>query len=404
MISLSRSYKKLLSSVVSVSASSATSAGLMALVSIWIIRNTASDEFAIYTLGLAVCYISYRVYTVPVAHIYLIETNRRSAQANIRAVFGAAIASTAVISSGVALFLFGLSDITLGIIALSIALSAFDVLRSGFQYAQRFHAYGSADICRAAIFVVGVLSLSMRDTLTAEHIIKVQAASTALAATAMWRGATSGEAPNRFITAAYSAFGQSLSPAYAHLFSYFALIALLGQVEIFILKAFSSGFELATYGAALRFYQVLILVLGAVMAVLMPTIQQAGSAAQIKEVYSGHIRLSLVFAVICFHVSVSAERWLPYLGAEKYPDSPLVFMILTASAMTSFLCAPFVSHCMKQREFRFLTGAAVASLAASIAIGIIAIPMLGSLGAALCLFVGNATLTVRLFLRSWKTI
>lgn len=402
MIAPSVSYQRILSSVISVFASSATAAGLMALASIWIIQNTNAEAFAAYTLGLSACYFSYRVFTIPIIHIYLIEDDRRSAQASIWSILTAAIASSAVISSIVSIFLFGPTHLAWAVITLSVAFSAFDILRGALQYAHRFHAYGFVDIGRAAVFTVGVLSLSFEDALTAEHIIMAQAAATVLATTIMWRGATMGESPNRTIRTIFSALSQTLSPAYANLFSYFMLIALLGQIEVFFLNALSDTFELATYGAALRFYQILVLVLGAVMAVFLPIIQQVESTSQLKEIYSGHIRLSLLFSVICFHVAMAGEQWLPYMGAARYPDSPIVFMILSASAMTSFLCAPFVSHCMKLRDFRFLTCAAATSLTASIAIGIIAVPILGAPGAAFCLFIGNATLTIRLFLRSWK--
>jgi O-antigen/teichoic acid export membrane protein len=101
---------------------------------------------------------------------------------------------------------------------------------------------------------------------------------------------------------------------------------------------------------------------------------------------------------------MTSHKWLPILDGGKYPESATVFQVLAASSALSFLCAPFVSHSMRERDFRFLMSAAILSVALATISGALFISSMGASGAAFCMFLGNAALTISIFLRSYRQL
>lgn len=395
---------RVLTAAFSVLLGNSVAAGLMALANILLLRGMDASQFAGYTIALSIALMSYRAFTVPICHAFLIEKGPDSPQLNLATVGLASVVVSVALATSIS-SVASHSTITVGAIALlSASLAAFEVIRTGHQKEHRFRTYGLADVLRTAFFLLATCVLWHWHSLTASAVLVIQSVAALIAA-----GFLCWTAPQIPIWAAsyrnmQFVFKMACSYPYGYLFVYFAFGALLGQIEFLLLGALSNQTQIATYGAGYRIYQILALALGSVLSVLLPVTQRANSTAEVVQIFNQHIKHALVFAVICLHMAMTSPTWLPAFDGGKYPEGSTVFRILSASAALSFLCSPFVSHIMRERDFRFLATRVVLSVSAAALAGVLLVPPLGALGASLCMFLGNAALNGSIFLRSFRQL
>jgi O-antigen/teichoic acid export membrane protein len=174
-----------------------------------------------------------------------------------------------------------------------------------------------------------------------------------------------------------------VSGEYTPLFAYFAIVAIFSQVDIFMLKLVASSTDLASYGAAFRYYALLSLALGAVHAVLLPAIQRAASLEQLSALFAQHMRLLLAFGPAVLVTAWLAQWVLPWIDRGRYPDAVPAFQVLAVSSIISFAFSPHVNLLLKYERFWFLLVVIALALASAVVLHALLIPRYGAVGAAL---------------------
>jgi O-antigen/teichoic acid export membrane protein len=189
---------------------------------------------------------------------------------------------------------------------------------------------------------------------------------------------------------------------YRYLFGYFVLVALFVQVDVFMLKAIGVEIDLATYGAAFRYYALVSLGLGAVHVVLLPLIQKVRSRGELEGIFARHLRMVLVFGVAVLFCAWVSKWIIPWVDKGKYPDAVLVFRILAISAIISFAFSPHANLIFRFEDFKFLFTLICISLALSVGLNYFFIPILGAIGSAIASLIAYCCINGTIYVRARK--
>ncbi len=371
---------------------------VLGLVSLALIRFMPVEQFAAFTLAVSVATLAAQTLSGGFNRIYVVGYETLSLAGRADAFLGFQLALVAVVvvaGSAAAPALDGLYPAAVAL-ALGIVLSEF--AKTYYQRELRFGRYSAIEVGRAAgqALGVGLLIAVYRDSLAAAPVIWIQAAALAmafvatLASVVRWRSV--------FDPAAVARIARTvLLGPYGYLLAYFAVLAAFSQIDVLMVKALASEHTLATYGSALRYYGLLSLALGAVHAVLLPAIQRAATAEDLRRLYREHFRLVLLFAPAVALAAWLAGWVLPWVDGGRYPDAVTAFRVLSASAVVSFAFSPHVNLLLKRGRFRFLFGLIVAASAVAVVANLALIPPFGAAGAAFATAIASACVTVPIF-------
>jgi len=189
---------------------------------------------------------------------------------------------------------------------------------------------------------------------------------------------------------------------YKYLFGYYFLLTLFSQSDIFMLRTLADDNTLATYGSAFRYYNLILLSLGAVHAVLLPTIQRVENIQELNDIIKMVNKLLLIFVPVVLGGAWASQWIIPWIDHGKYPNAILVFRILSISAILSFAFSPHVNLILRFEEFKFLLLLVCVSLFLDIIFNVILIPRLGAAGAAISNLIAFGFLNGAIFWRSLK--
>jgi O-antigen/teichoic acid export membrane protein len=285
------------------------------------------------------------------------------------------------------------------VVVLAICLSEYS--KTVFQQSLQFRQFSTIEVSRSALFLVAVLVLVAwrGEGITAGAVLLLQAASLVLVfVAASGRGSllAGGVPVARVLKVALAIVRQG----YRYLFGYFALIALLTHMDVFMLQGLSTTGEVAAYGAGFRFYALLSLALAAVHAVLLPMMQRVSSTEEQEGILARHFRMVAVFVPVVAVGAVAAGWLIPFVDGGRYPAAVTVFRILAVSAMVSFAFSPYVNILMRFEDFRFLLGLVTGALGGHAAASLVLIPRYGAVGAAVTTLLVFAFLNASIFARA----
>lgn len=374
---------------------------MLGAAAIVLIRYTPEQEYATYTFALALATLFSQTITSTFNRIYIIGYGEFQARH--------------ALSSFLWLQIWGIAALSLALIPLALQLGAAyffaaclaaasclsEYCKTGLQQAQRFFSYSMAELGRAAVTAGGVLVLVLiyGHSVPAEGILLAQAVTVGVLFLVLFHRTIDIAGIFRIRSAARLA-ATIARGEYKWLLGYFLVLALFGQVDVFMLKALSSSSELAGYGAAFRYYSLLSLALAAVHAVLLPVIRQLNSMEELRLVTAKHRLLTLAFIPLVFLLGWIAQWLLPWIDLGKYPQSVDVFRVLCASAVVSFAFSPHVNIVMRYQRFRFLSGLIIFSLTVAVLLNFFLIPELGAVGAAMATLAASASFNVPIFFLS----
>jgi O-antigen/teichoic acid export membrane protein len=160
----------------------------------------------------------------------------------------------------------------------------------------------------------------------------------------------------------------------------------LAYIDVFVIAAILSPIEVATFGAAQRYYN---LVLGAVppmLAVLRVRTSQRdivdSERAQREMLLSWAKRAVLPAAALLAAAAALAPYLVPLLDRGRYPLSIPVFQLMLVGAFATYLALPGDNLLMSQRHFRTLAVTLVVALVGKAAVDLVAGSLLGIVGVA----------------------
>jgi O-antigen/teichoic acid export membrane protein len=370
-------------------------------VSIALIRFMPVGEYAGLTLAVSAAGLAAQVVSAGVNRIYIVGFDRHALAGKVETLLAlqlagiAAVAFVALPFSGAFGGLYPVAAVLAGAMAIS------DFSKTYYQRELRFARYSIIEIGRTAAqgaAIAGVL-LVYRENLGAAPVLWAQAAALALAfcvalyPVLRWR---------RFADmSSMTALVRNVAAGpYALLFVYFSLIAIFSQVDVVLVRWLADDQVLASYGAALRYYGLLSLALGAVHAVLLPAIQQARSNEELDSLYSQHFRLVLAFAPVVVAAGVAAGWVMPWVDHGRYPDSVAAFRVLVFSTIVSFAFSPHVNLLMKLERFRFLVVLVALALGVNVVLLLLLVPRYGAIGASVGMMTAAACVTIPIYFES----
>lgn len=159
-------------------------------------------------------------------------------------------------------------------------------------------------------------------------------------------------------------------------------IVCIARAPVFLLGALAGEHELGLFAAAQRYAMVATIVSGALSTVLAPRAAAVRTAAQADAYLRGGLPLAAAFVAPIAALALIADVLLPaLLGADFAPAAPAARTMLGGFVLGTAV-GPIAATFPALGAARVLACTHVAQLALVIAIGAIAIPSHGVLGAA----------------------
>lgn len=167
-----------------------------------------------------------------------------------------------------------------------------------------------------------------------------------------------------------------------YIFIYAALIAILMQIDVLSLKTWSTDYYVSAYSSALKYYNIMLMLLNTVNSVLLPKVTAEDDYKKIRKIYYQQDMLAVVLFIVILVAVIIAPIILPIIDGGKYPDSIVVFRILCFSAFVSFIGSPYNSVLIKEKKYVNICTRIVISILIAIVGNYIFIPISGIKGTA----------------------
>lgn len=370
-------------------------------VTIALIRFMPTDEYATLTFAVSGAGLAAQMFSAGFNRIYIVGFERYSLGSKLEAVLALQLLGVVALAIVAAPLAGAFRGVYLAAVVLAGAIVLSEFSKTYYQRELRFARYSGIEVARTAAqgtAIVGLL-LVYGDGLEAAAVLWAQSAAlvfafgAALGPVVRWRRLA--DYPSAGALARAVAAGP-----YPLLFAYFSVIAVFSQADVMLVRWLADDRVLASYGAALRYYGVLSLALGAVHAVLLPTVQHTPHAAQLEKLFRQHLRLVLIFTPLVVLVIAAAGWFMPWVDLGRYPDSVKAFRVLAVSAAVSFAFSPHVNLLMKMERFGFLVALAVAALSVDFAMLLWLVPRHGAVGAAFATLIASACVTIPIYFES----
>jgi len=373
----------------------------LGVVTIALIRFMPVEEYALLTFAASAAGLAAQVFSAGINRIYIVGFDRHALAGRVEALITLQLVGVAAAAFVSAPFAGAFRGLYPAVAALAGAMVISEFSKTFYQRELRFARYSGTEMARTAAqaIAVGALLLAYGAELHAAAVLWAQTGALALAfcvalrPVLRWRGLAD--------VSSAAALARSIAAGpYALLFAYFSIVAVFSQLDVVMVRWLADDQVLASYGAALRYYALLSLALGAVHAVLLPAIQQARSSQELDGLYARHFRLVLVFVPAVILAGAAAGWVMPWVDHGRYPDSVAAFRVLAVSAVVSFAFSPHVNMLMKLERFRFLVALAALALGVNIAMLLLLVPRYGAIGASVATLIAAACITIPIYFES----
>jgi O-antigen/teichoic acid export membrane protein len=374
---------------------------LLAGVTLALIRYMEPTEYAHYTLAVAAASFVTQALANTFNRIYIVGYERLGLQGSAAAFLGFQLLVVGLVAVAAMPWHGVLKGLYLPAAALALATCLSEFAKTAFQRELRFTRFAQVELARAALTLGGVAAVLAAAGTHARgwQVVLVQAAALAAVFAATTARHVSGRDvlhPGRAAAIAVSV----LRTRYGYLFAYFALIAGLSQLDVFVLSAITTPFQVATYGAAFRYYSLLSLALASVHAVLLPLLQQVRTPGEEDAIMARQWRMLLVFAPVVVAGAVAATWLMPWLDGGRYPGSVPAFQLLAVSAVVSFAFSPHSNVLLRCEDFRYIFWVAAGGLVLHFVLLVAMVRTYGAVGAAAATLITFAIVNTCVVLRA----
>jgi len=319
-----------------------------------LVRFMPAGQWADYTFAFAIVGIAAPMLSTLINMVFIVggrERNRHDVTRFFAVQFWICLALIAL--SPLALPWEG--DLLIAAACLNLMQCLSEFAKTVYQQQQRFARLSLIEFSRAGLFVAGIAGLiGIRGgNVTASEVLYVQAATMLplvlpLALVSIdWRGMFR-------VSDCIGLAGDLTARRFRHLTGYFVVLTILSQSTILLIKGLGTESQLANFGAAFRFYGLLMLALNAVLVVQLPAIKQAADPAAVRSVLDQHARLVPFFTLLIAVGAIAAPWLMPLVDGGKYPLAPYLFQILSVSVALSFTLSPYANVAMRAGDYRFL--------------------------------------------------
>jgi O-antigen/teichoic acid export membrane protein len=138
---------------------------------------------------------------------------------------------------------------------------------------------------------------------------------------------------------------------------YIALVATAGQLPMLLIANVATASDVASFGAAYRYFGLLMSVLASVHVVILAKVA-GGTLTD-----TAGIRRMQIWATAMVIVGVSAGYLLiPVIDGGKYPDSPVLFVFMSLALLPGLAAAPRIAELMRENQGWRLLGSQLLGL------------------------------------------
>lgn len=155
---------------------------------------------------------------------------------------------------------------------------------------------------------------------------------------------------------------------------YWALVALFGQVPIFVAKFAGNADILASLGSAMRYYGIVLSIVVAANIVTLPIVTRAKTSVEVFAAIAQSYRMLMLATVLVLVCAYAGHEMIPFVDGGKYPDAPLQFVLLCMALVAGIPMAPISSGLLRLGHVNSL----IVALGISVAIAT-AFPLLASI-------------------------
>ena len=374
--------------------------GLLALTGALLIRYMPQSEYVAYSVAYSLLLVFVQVCSGSLSRIFLVRQRNLTSDADISVFI---CTQLLLISAAVPVLLLivgvrtGMAWVCAGSL---LTGSLAEITKSRFQRDLRFRRFSLVELGRAVLTFGAVCALVFWQ---GHHLRAVQMQAVNLVAMTLIVGLNRlpriGPVTRESWTAIRAFASQLLTGADRHLFAYFCLVAVFGQVDLLMLKVIGTEHQVATYASAYRYYNILLLALNAINTVLFPAIQRIQSmddSSELRRIHRTAMAIFIPGVLICMCL---AHRVMPMIDRSRYPGAPAVFYILALSSIASLIFSPYLNYVMRFEDFPFLLQTLCVALAVGAASNLLLVRSLGAVGTASSLFLSTAILNVSGYLR-----
>jgi O-antigen/teichoic acid export membrane protein len=262
----------------------------------------------------------------------------------------------------------------------AIGWAATDLSIARFQARRRFLAAGGVTVIRAAALLAGSLII----VLASQRRVAV---GVGLAASAFAVGLVTARGAARLGSSQLRA-GNTFRPTREEAWLSFYSVASAGfaYVDVLVAGTLLNSHQVATLGAALRYWAVVlgaIPALGAILRVRTAQVDIVDSRANQRSMLYSWIRRATIPAVVLVGVTAAlAPVLIPKLDGGKYPGSVSALQIFLITALVAYVTAPAGVILLAQRRYGVLAVIQAGGLAVNLAGDIAVARPFGVLGIA----------------------
>lgn len=347
-----------MSPIVRVLAFEVASKGILGVTVLLLVRHLTPDNYATYTLATALASVICQAFSSSLNSVYLACS--RDFRDRRREFLGAQIYGALLVAGVVLPFLPWARPLLPYIAALILGTTVSNFTKVFFQSELRFGMFSAVEVSRSIVFLAGVTVLVWISPAPSDAaVLSVQSASLmltliALKGTGVWRAFL--PAVRRYYGIAREVVGGEM----VWLFLYFVVLATESQAEIFLLRSISDTHSLATFGAAYRYYALVMLAISPVQLVLVPMIHRS-SDSEVGTVFRDHRVLVWILGPVIALGALASPWVIPWIDLGKYPTSIPTFQILAVSAIVSLVLTPYAGVLQRRRDFKGLFTIAIAT-------------------------------------------
>ncbi|MDF2946796.1 MAG: oligosaccharide flippase family protein [Bacillales bacterium] len=376
---------------------------LIGIIGILLIRYMDTSEYALYTFSLSIINIVAQTLSNTFRRFYIVGYDNGFKDKQIESFIGAQLL---IIICFALFFIFYTQKVDIVdflIINTIFGITFLEFTKTIFQRELNFKQFSKIEIVRSLtfFFLTIILIYTLKYNLNAWQVLLIQSNTMILITVAfLWNKI---KIKNLLKFNDFIQTGKEIVRGpYKYLIFYVFFSTILSQLDVLMLKYLSNNYHLANYGSAFRYYSLLLLALGSINSVLLPVIQNIKTRSEVDTIYSKHNKLLIVFIPIVLLGAWLSNWVLPIIDMGKYPDAVFIFQILSFSAIISFVFSPHTNFVMKFEDFKFLFCIIIVAVILNIILNLIAIPLYGSIGAALSTLITFGFSNSMTFIRAQK--
>lgn len=356
---------------------------LVGFIGIILIRYMKESEYALYTFALSIITIVSQTITSTFRRIYIVGYESFQLDQYKESFLGLIMIIILLFASITIPFVHYFNGVLVWIILMIIGFTLVDFGKTVFQQEYKFMKFSMVEIGKSISFFVITMSLIYfyKQKIGAWQIFLIQSGTMILVYIVATWGNLKIKGLFKIIVALK--IGKTIfTGPYKFLIGYTLFATVLGQLDVLMLRYYTTEKEIATYGSAFRYYSLLLLALSSVNTVFLPVIQNINNRSELDELYKKHAKM-LTFFIPLVILGAWLSKWIiPMIDLGKYPNAVPVFQVLAISAILSFIFSPHTNLIMKFEEFKFLFYLLVISVVMNIILNSFMVPKFGSLGAA----------------------